>query len=395
MRILHVTPYYRDAWAYGGIPRVVAALSRAQAERGHHVVVFTTDAATHTRLPRPDLRRSRAPWDSIESDGVCVRVFPNLSNRLAYHLQFFTPLGLRRSAKRHVHNFDVAHLHACRNLVVAWAAEALTRARVPWVLAPNGTAPIIERRFAAKRVFDCITGRPELGAERFIAVSPAEHRQLVDAAVDPVQIRVVGNPVDGPPVDRQLVRGTLRSRFGADGTPLVLFLGKLTPRKRVDVLLRACARLGPNVRLVVAGNDMGAGRSLAALARTLGTGDRVHFTGLATGVERFALLAEADCVVYPSENEVFGLVPLEALLCGTPVIVANDSGCAEIIEDIPGACRVPVGDDAALATAIQDVLANAIGWRARAQAGAVEIRRRFAAPRIAAALDEVYGEIVG
>src|SRR5205823_1772666 len=178
LRILHVTPYFAEAWAYGGIPRVVASLARGLARRGHTVTVCTTDARDETaRLPRGSTRTA---------EGVDVHVFPNFSNRLAYRLQLFLPLGFHEFMARHAAAFDVAHVHACRNMPGVIAAHHLRRARVPYVLAPNGTAPLIERRRLAKRVFDMAIGRQVLlGATRVLAVSNPERRQLEDLGVDP------------------------------------------------------------------------------------------------------------------------------------------------------------------------------------------------------------------
>jgi len=86
LRILHVVPYYDQAWAYGGIPRLVTTMTRALARRGHHVTVCTTDA-------RDERTRAR---QVDNTHGVDVRMFRNVSNSLAYHLQFFTPVGLRK-----------------------------------------------------------------------------------------------------------------------------------------------------------------------------------------------------------------------------------------------------------------------------------------------------------
>jgi len=144
LRILHVTPYFQNAWGYGGIPRIATTLTRQLALRGHQVTVCTTDAA--------DAERRSAPFtpEPGEPGAVDVRMFPNLSNRLAYHAQVFLPRGLSGYLSRHATCFDIAHLHACRNLPVSLAARQLSRARVPYVLAPNGTAPRIERRREAK-----------------------------------------------------------------------------------------------------------------------------------------------------------------------------------------------------------------------------------------------------
>src|SRR5438876_562202 len=117
LRVLHVTPYFGDAWAYGGIPRVAAALAQGLAARGHEVTVCATDACSESTRLAGSGRRSRfLPWmPAPAASGVVVRVFPNVSNRLAYQ-QLFVPLGLGDYLKRSAGAFDVAHLHACRNL---------------------------------------------------------------------------------------------------------------------------------------------------------------------------------------------------------------------------------------------------------------------------------------
>src|SRR6476469_7163265 len=119
MRILHVVPYYRHAWAYGGIPRLATTMTRGLARRGHHVTVLTTDAC--------DAHSRTSPDDRTDTGGVDVRVFRNVSKRLAYHWQFFTPSGLAAHLRSAAASFDIAPLHACHNLPGAIAARALTR----------------------------------------------------------------------------------------------------------------------------------------------------------------------------------------------------------------------------------------------------------------------------
>src|SRR5262249_3201164 len=149
-------------------------------------------------------------------------------------------------------------------------------------------------------------------------------------------IRHVPNPIDLDEFVRPLARGRFRARV-LDGSsdPVVLFLGKLTPRKRLDVLIRAFARLPrPSARLVTPANDMGAGRAARDLVAALGLTLPTTFTGLLRGEERLEARADADVLVYPSADEIFGLVPLEALLAGTPVVVSGDSGCGEVIREV-------------------------------------------------------------
>ena len=182
LRILHVAPYFENAWAYGGIPRVVSAHVHALAAAGHHVTVATTDArdakSRTTPAGRTDSSRL-APRAERTADGIDLLVFPNLSNTAAYRWQFYTPRGFAGWLRANARTFDIAHLHACRNLLTARAAPMLRRAGVPFVVQPNGTARRIERRLAAKAVFDMIFGDDLLAhAARIIAVSGSERRQL-------------------------------------------------------------------------------------------------------------------------------------------------------------------------------------------------------------------------
>ena len=426
LRVLHVTPYFADAWAYGGIPRVAAALTSGLVNRGHDVTVCSTDACSASnRLANPEGDNRFRPWSPTRTEsGVVVRVFPNVSNRLAYQ-QLFTPLGLGDYLQRSASTFDVAHLHACRNLPGVIAAHHLRRARVPYVLAPNGTAPRIERRRFAKRAFDVLIGASVLRhATRVLAVSSAEREQLCSLGVAAPAIRLVPNPLEMQEFQTPPVRGRFRGRLGVTG-PIVLFLGRITPRKRLDVLVRAFAKYvsGPaeavtrgaeaagrpaacpeprrgeagryvQSTLVIAGNDAGSAGAARRLAHALGIGDRTVFTGLLTGPERLEALADADVVVYPSQHEIFGLVPLEALMVGTPVIVADDSGCAEVVQSVGGGLIAPAGDVGAFAVAIAGVIGGLPSWRDRAVEAAAQVDSLYSSRVVCAALEGVYQEVV-
>jgi glycosyltransferase involved in cell wall biosynthesis len=387
LRILHVVPYYEQAWAYGGIPRLATTITRALARRGHAVTVCTTDVRDS---------RTRASRTSLNQDGVDVRMFRNASNAVAYHFQFFTPVGLGQFLRNAAGSFDIAHLHACHNLPVVIAAWELRRAGVPYVVSPNGTAPAIERRIKTKRLFAMTVGRSLLPrAARVTAVSHAEVLQLRALGVDAASIVRIPNPIDEAEFVQPLDPERCRRQMQVGDAPLVLFLGKLTPRKGVDDLVRAVALLrDTRIRLIIAGNDMGIERTLLSLIRRLGLVDRVTLVGLLTARDRLDALAAADVVVYPSRDEIFGLVPLEALLAGTPVVVCNDSGCGEVIAETGGGCLTRPGDITALASAIERVLGDVPAWRADARAGAVSARRLFGTQVVCEQLESLYSGIL-
>jgi glycosyltransferase involved in cell wall biosynthesis len=381
LRILHVTPYFSEAWAYGGIPRVATAQARGLSRLGHQVTVVTTDACdADRRLP--------LGWRDPHVD---VRVFPNVSNRLAFHWQCYLPRGARKFLHDVVSTFDIVHIHAHRNALQVMTADACRKANVPYVLGPNGTAPRLERRLALKRVWDAMWGRTIIrDAAAVVAVSPAERRQLQSLGIADRQLHELPNPVElsdfAEPLDAV-------SRTAA--SPVVAFLGKVTPRKRLDVVVEAMPHVTrKDARLAIAGSDMGGLADSLRLADARGLGARVDRAGTLAGRARLAWLAAADVVVYPSTDEAFGLVPVEALLCGTPVIVADDSGCAEVVGSLDGAQVVRAGDPRALATAIDAVLDDPRAWRAAAALGGAAARERFGADAVVNRLDALYRKVL-
>ncbi|HOC18497.1 MAG TPA: glycosyltransferase [Vicinamibacterales bacterium] len=398
LRILHVAPYSERAWAYGGIPRVLASLAHAQARGGHRVTIATTDVrdATSRLAPpgaaRPPRLRLRS-WNERLDDGIEAFVFPNLSNRIANRWQFYQPLGLGGFLRRHAGDFDVAHLHACHNLATALAARVLAGAGVPYVVQPNGTARRIERRRAAKWLFDSLFARRLLeGAAAVIAVSEWERRQLEAGLVAPDRCHLVPNPL--APAPEPLPGGAaFRRRLGLSADPLILFLGVLSPRKHPEVLVEAASSLRRPVQLLFAGADGGALAATRQAAERLGLLDRVRFAGVLEGAARFAALASADVAVYASHDEAFGLSALEALQAGTPVVVGDDAGCAEVIASVEGGLLATPGDASALAVALDRMLARLPVWKAVArQAGAIA-SKRFHPDAVWSSLEPVYRSV--
>lgn len=143
------------------------------------------------------------------------------------------------------------------------------------------------------------------------------------------KIRVVHNGHD--PVATARV---LRLAHGKDHPPIVLFLGRMTVQKNPFQFLSIAERvhrLRPEVRFVMAG-DGAMLPQLIERACGMGLSDSVLFTGKVNEREARQLYAAADCFVMPSLSEPFGLVALEALAQGTPVIVSRQSGVAEVLD---------------------------------------------------------------
>ena len=387
MRILHVTPAFYPAWAYGGIPRCAYEVCRSLVAGGDEVTVWTTDAFDATR---------RCATAEERVDGIFVRRFRNLNNGLAYHRQLYLPLGILKAPWQDLIEFDVVHIHSHRHLLEALVGAAALRRRIPYVFTGNGTVPPIERYVLIKRLLDLVGADAILeNAAACVAVSEAEISHYTSVGVEARRVRVIPNGIrlaefaDLPP------RGSFRRAFGLGDGPLVVFVGKITPRKGVDVLLRALARLPREVQLVVTGNFMMPEAPIRAIVEELHLHDRVHFPGLMLGEARNAAYVDADVVAYPSTDEIFGLVAAEALMCRTPVVVSDDSGCGEVVRAAAGGRLVPYGDPGALAVALQALLDDPAERARCAVQGRAYVEAHLSWERITAETRELYREVVG
>jgi glycosyltransferase involved in cell wall biosynthesis len=385
MRILHVTPSFYPAWAYGGIPRCAYELCRSLVRLGEEVTVWTTDAFD---------AEGRLREQEIVIDGITVRRFRNLSNSLAYHRQLYLPPGIVLAPWGELSGFDLVHIHSHRHLLQALVGAAAARRDIPYVFTGNGTVPPIERYVLAKLVLDVIGARSILRrASACIAVSHAEVPHYRAAGVPPERVRVIPNGIRLDEYATLPKPGTFRRALGLGDAPLLVFLGKITPRKGVDVLVRAMPHLPSDVQLVVVGNFMMPEQPIRDLVRQLGLERRVHFPGLLLGYEKNAAYVDADVVVYPSIDEIFGLVVAEALMCGSPVVVCDDSGCGEVVRAAAGGLLVPYGDPVALANAIGALLHDPQRRRRYAEEGKRYVEKHFGWDHIAEETRALYREV--
>ncbi|MBI3458438.1 MAG: glycosyltransferase [Candidatus Rokubacteria bacterium] len=272
-----------------------------------------------------------------------------------------------------------------------------------------------DERLAAER-------RIAAAADRIVAPNLVERAHLAwHYGADVARIRVIPCGVDLDlfrPGDPRAAR----ARLGLDAERVLLFVGRLAPIKGLETLLRALAAAKANglgradVRLVVVGGNkeerwdregsdgpeaagrrrreqMDDRRRLRRMAEELGVGAWVDFRGPQPQGVLPDYYAAADLCLMPSLYESFGMVALEAMACGVPVVGSRVGGLALTVRDDVTGLLVPEGDAAALAEGITGLLEDD-GRRARLGAQAMEWARRFAWPCIARAVLQVYSELV-
>jgi glycosyltransferase involved in cell wall biosynthesis len=187
----------------------------------------------------------------------------------------------------------------------------------------------------------------------------------------------------------------VRGALGIGDDPCFLVAGELIARKRQEDLLRAFARLGtapgaPRAHVLLAGAGPLEDRC-RALARQLGVADRVHFLGFRGDVA--TLMRACTALVLPSESEGLPRCVLEAMCLGAPVIGTDIRGTRELLADGCG-FLYPVGDLAALAAALRDVLVDPAGARSRAERARARVAR-YDLQHVIRLHEALYGDALG
>jgi len=253
--------------------------------------------------------------------------------------------------------FDVIVLGGYNHLTMLAARRFALRRRIPYFLMCEShlrkpRSPIkrwLKERFVRRIVTRAAGGFPT----GVLARAYLEHY-----GADPKSLTFIPNvpDVDQLAATASSLRGkrrNLRHTHGLGNRPVVLFAGRLIPKKRADVLIRAFAEtaLSTDADLVIIGD--GPERSaLEALVSQSGLSDRVHFPGFVQPAEMATWYAMADLFVLPS-SETWGVVVIEALASGLPVILSDEVGChPDAINDPAVGSVVPVGDSDALGAEI-------------------------------------------
>ena len=267
---------------------------------------------------------------------------------------------------------DIVHARSRAPAWSAWLACRRTAARfvTTWHGVYSENAP-------GKRRFNAVMAR----GERVIAISHfIAARVLSRYNIDPARLRIIPRGVDPVLFDPTAVSGHRVARLSAewrlpDGATTIILPARLTRWKGHLVMIEALARLDrQDVCLVMVGAEQGRKKfrkELLARAEQLGITERIRIVGHCDDMP--AALMLADIVVNPSiEPEPFGRTVIEAQAMGRPVIVSDQGGTAETVDHEVTGWRVPPGNPAALASAINHLLSlsdaerAALGHRARA-----------------------------
>jgi glycosyltransferase involved in cell wall biosynthesis len=391
MRVLHVTAAL--APRLGGPSKVAVELCEALAARGTEVTLFSTNLGEQGRwspFASPvlaDVPTDRSTW----INGVERRYF-----EVTWPSRLACSPDMARALHQRIRGFDLVHVHSLYQFTTTAAGHHARRWRIPYIVRPHGTLdPYLRRRHAVRKaLYDRVVQRGQLDGAAAIHYTSQDELELARPLGITAPGVVVPLGVNVREFDPLPPRGSFRARHpGLEGKRLIVFLGRLTQKKGIDLLVHAFARLAtefPDAHLVLAGpEDSGFGRTVQGWVDSAGLGLRTTTTGILLGRQKLELLADTDIWVLPSYTENFAMAAVEALACGLPVVLTDR---VNIHAEVSGAgAGLVVGCDAGeLAAAIRRLLTDGELRRRLMAAGPALVRRRFTWDRAAQRMVEVY-----
>lgn len=218
-------------------------------------------------------------------------------------------------------------------------------------------------------------------------------REVLKIPTEKIHVIHEAAPAEFSPISDKAVLASIRERYGLAG-PYILYVGTIEPRKNLSRLLRAFARFrrqGFTHDLALVGPRGWSMDGLEAQIAELSLGGAVRLIGYVPERDLIGLYSSATLFVFPSLYEGFGLPPLEAMACGTPVITSNNSSLAEVCDG--AACLVEPTDVPRLAEVIAELVADPERRAALSQLGR-QRAAEFSWERAARQTMEVYHTVL-
>jgi D-inositol-3-phosphate glycosyltransferase len=377
--------------AAGGQNVHVAALSIELARRGIEVVV-------HTRRDDASLARRVPLVRGVTVDHVDAGPPEPIPNPIDTLLPYMDDFAAELAEAWATDPPDVVHTHFWMSGRAGLAAAQPLGIPVVHTFHALG---VVKRRHQGAKDTSPAERIPEekrilAEATRIVATCSDEVFELVRLGGDVRKIRVVPcgvNVTNFSPVGAVDARTAGRHRL--------VIVTRLVERKGVGNAITALAQI-PDAELVIAGGpertrlqEEPEARRLIAVARAVGVEDRVDFRGRLERHEVPPLLRSADVVVCVPWYEPFGIVPLEAMACGVPVIASAVGGLIDTVVHGVTGMHVPPRDPDRIAEAARVLLADPDLRAELGRAGVLRARRRFSWERVADATLDVYGEVTG
>lgn len=385
MKILHAFRLF-SLQTGGGTVDLMHKVMRALCERGHEVTLYTSDYKIDQ-----------------EYLSMLIPIKVVVMHSALYYKGFYVMPELDKVARENVNKFDVIHLHAQRSLLHTPICHYAIQYGVPYVIDAHGSTPMFNK-VLAKRVYDSLFGKYIYdNCSQFIAENRLGEKEYIDLGIVTPKITVITPPKDritiiNPPLaverfDELPSDQLFRRKFNLPGKKVIMFMGRIHKVKGINYLIdgfNELLKIRRDAALVIVGSDDGDMGNLKRQVKSLGIGEYVLFTGFLSGSEKLSALVAADVAAQTSIYEQGAWCPMEAMLCGTPVVISSHTGAGQDIEDTGGGYLVDIYNAQEMASTINYVLDNQEEAREKAKNGAEYIRRNLSLTTSIAKYEAVY-----
>ncbi len=339
MRIAQIAPLFEAVppKLYGGTERVVYSLTEELVAQGHDVTLFASGNSTTSARLAP--MREQA-----------IRLDPSVRDWIAYYMR------MMELVRRRAHEFDVIHFHTDY-----FPLSLFTRQHTPFVTTLHGRLDLSE----FKEIYETFPDAP------FVSISDHQRRPIPDLN----WVRTVQHGIP----ERLLRPLPAAQRYFA-------FLGRVAPEKGVDKAIRIAGSAGVNLRIAAKVDNADKAYWDNEIRPLIDRSPHVEFIGEINDAEKPEFLSGAHALLFPIDwPEPFGLVMIEAMACGTPVIALNRGSVPEVIDH--GLTGFIVPDEAAAISAVGNI--DKLDRRLVRQ----QFERRFTARRMALDYVSIYEEL--
>lgn len=318
LRVLHVIPSLADCRGGPGVAAIemVAALN----QNGVSAEIATTNDCCEQLL---DVELNRL----VDYRHVPVRFFARVSTPIKALREFQFSLSFSLWLMRNIQNYDVLHVHALFSYCSSFAMWLARRKGVAYVAHPIGHLerwPLQQGNRKKRWYLRIIEANNIRGASAVHFTAESEQAQALELFPD-LQSAVIPLGIHAPMQVRNAAV-KLRQRYKlVQGIPILVFLSRIHPKKGLELLLQSIASLDVDTRpqLLIAGDgDQAYLQQLTEMVSELGL-DKIYFVGFVQGTEKNLLLQGADIFALTSYSENFGIVVLEALAAGLPVLLCK------------------------------------------------------------------------
>jgi glycosyltransferase involved in cell wall biosynthesis len=367
MRIAQVCPFYYPR--HGGVETVVKEYSERLVRRGHKVHVYTTEG------------NWRSPWFE-DINGVKVH------RSISIPLPVLKPLSpaLLLPFKLWRADVDLIHIHANKYFSTDVGALVAKLKDTPLAYSPHAGT------FGSSlfgKIHNQTIGRLALSADVVICVSEHEKSLIEASGVKVKRFDVLPNGVD-----TKCFLLEKRSPTKQGTSPMVLDVGRLSPHKGLDTLIKAAPLVlekVPEAKFIIAGPRI---RNWKLEIRSLKMKSKVTLTGEVSEKEKIALMQGASVFVLPSRSEAFGITVIEAMAAGCPVVVSDIPALTEVVENGQTGLVFPVNDEKSLASQIIKLLSDRELSHNLAENAKKVVKEKYDWEKIINRLEKIYTSLV-